>query len=98
LLIARAVQFVATVIVTIIALAIVLIVLDANATNTIVSHVRDWASTLVGPFKDMFHLHSAKGTIAVNYGLAIVAYTVIARLIVSLVAAIFAPAARRAAV
>jgi hypothetical protein len=98
LLLARIVRLVESVIIAIIALAIVFVVLDANASNTIVSHIRDWAHTLAGPFRDIFHLHSAKGTFALNYGLAIVVYAIVAHLIVMLIAAAAAPARRRVVV
>jgi hypothetical protein len=95
LLLARCVRLVAAVVIAIIALAILFVALDANASNTIVSHVRDWAHTLAGPFTGIFHLRSAKGTFALNYGIAIVVYAIVAGLIVRLIAVVFAPAARR---
>ena len=95
LVLARCVRLIAAVVIAIIALAIVFVVLDASVSNTIVSHVRDWAHTLAAPFRGIFHLHSAKGTFALNYGIAIVVYAVIARLIERLIAGLFAPARRR---
>jgi hypothetical protein len=98
LLLVRCVRLVAAVVIAIIALAIAFVVLDASSSNTIVSHVRDWAHTLAAPFRGIFHLHSAKGTFALNYGIAIVVYALVAGLVVRLIAAVFAPAARRAPV
>ena len=87
LLLARIVRLVALVVCAIIALAAIFIVLDANATNSIVSTVRDWGKTLVGPFDGIFHLGSAKGTVALNYGIAIVVYSIVAGLIARLLLA-----------
>jgi hypothetical protein len=87
LLLARIVRLVALVVCAIIALAAIFIVLDANATNSIVSTVRDWGKTLVGPFDGVFHLSSAKGTVALNYGIAIVVYSIVAWLIARLLLA-----------
>jgi hypothetical protein len=98
LLLARFVRLVAAIVIAIIALAIAFVVLDANVSNTIVSHVLDWAHTLAAPFRGIFHLHSTKGTFALNYGIAIVVYAIVAGLIVRLIAAVFAPADRRAPV
>ena len=81
-LLARLVRIAAAVVAAIILLAIVFVVLDADASNTIVSHVASWASTLVGPFDGIFHLSSHKATIAVDYGLAVVVYLVVAALLV----------------
>ena len=92
----RIVRLIAGVVTAIIALAILFVVLDASTSNTIVSHIRDWAHTLAAPFRGIFHLHSAKGTIAVNYGIAIVVYWIVAWIIERLIAAILAPARRRA--
>jgi hypothetical protein len=97
-LLARCVWLIAAVVIAIMALAIVFVVLDASSSNTIVSHVRDWAHTLAAPFAGIFHLHSAKGTFALNYGIAIVVYALVAGLVARLIAALFAPAARRAPV
>lgn len=86
LLIARLIRLVVSVVVVIIVLAIAFVVLDANATNTIVSHVHDWAKTLVGPFDGIFSVSSAKGTIALNWGLAALVYAIIGGIIAAFVA------------
>jgi hypothetical protein len=96
LMLIRAVRLVAAVVIAIIALAIVFVVFDASTSNTIVSHIRDWAHTLAAPFRGIFHLHSAKGTFALNYGIAIVVYAIVAGLIERAIAMLFAPARRRA--
>jgi hypothetical protein len=97
-LLARCVRLIAAVVIAIIALTIAFVVLDASTSNTIVSHIRDWAHTLAAPFTGIFHLHSPKGTFALNNGIAIVVYALVAGLVVRLIAALFAPAARRAMV
>jgi len=80
-LLVRLIMLALGVVVLIVALGILFVVLDANTSNTIVSHVRDWAKTLAGPFDGIFSLSSHKGSIALNWGLAIVVYAVVARLI-----------------
>jgi hypothetical protein len=84
-LIARAVRFVASVIAVILLLGIAFAIFDASATNTVVSHVNDWAHSLAGPFDGMFHLHSAKASIALNWGLAAVVYLLIGAIIARIV-------------
>ena len=83
-MLARIVRIVAAVVCGIIALAVLFILLDANAGNSIVSTVRDWGKTLAGPFDGIFHLDSAKWTVALNYGIAIVVYAIVAALVVRL--------------
>lgn len=86
LMVARIIRLVVSLVVGIIVLGIVFVVLDANGSNTIVSHVNDWAKTLVGPFDGMFKLSSLKGTIALNWGLAAVIYSILGRMIALFVA------------
>lgn len=86
-LLARLIWLVVVVLVVIIALAIAFVVLGANASNDIVSNVHDWAKTLVGPFKDIFSLSDRKANVALNYGLAILVYLLIAWLITKLITA-----------
>jgi hypothetical protein len=92
---ARLVRLAALVVCAIIALAAIFILLDANAGNWVVSHVRDWGKTLAGPFDGIFHLDSAKGTVALNYGIAIIVYAIVAGLIVRLLAATTVGSGRR---
>jgi hypothetical protein len=89
-LLARIVRIAAAVVCGIIALAVVFILLDANASNSIVSTVRDWGKTLAGPFDGIFHLDSAKWTVALNYGIAILVYGIVAALVVRLLASVSA--------
>jgi hypothetical protein len=86
LALARLVRLAAGVVVAIIALAIIFVVLDASGTNGIVSTVREWAGTLTSPFHGVFHVSSHKGTVALNYGLAIVVYLALAAIVEGLLA------------
>jgi len=52
-LLARVVRVVVTVVVLIIVAGILLVVLKANPSNSIVSEVHGWARTLAGPFDRM---------------------------------------------
>ncbi len=81
---ARVVRLIAGVVVLIIVVGILLVVLDANATNSIASAFHDAGRWLVGPFDGLFSFHSAKVAIAVNWGIAAVIYLAIAALIVRL--------------
>jgi hypothetical protein len=93
----RLVRLIALGVCLIIGLAILLIALDASTSSGVVSHLESWGHWLARPFVGMFHLHSHKGTIALNYGIAIIVYLIIAELINTLIRALFAPARRRAA-
>jgi hypothetical protein len=86
LLIARLVRLVAALVVLLIAVAIVLRVVGANASNSVVSDIHDAARTLVGPFKGMFSIKSAKGELALNWGIAAVVYLIAGNLLAALIA------------
>ncbi len=83
-LLARAVQLVASIVVSIIVVGILLVVLKANPANSVVSEVHSWTRWLVGPFDGMFSFHSAHLAIAVNWGIAAIVYLCIGGLIVRL--------------
>jgi hypothetical protein len=83
-LLARVVHVVLSIVVFIIVAGILLVVLKANPTNSIVSHVRDWARSLAGPFDGIFSFHSANTAIAVNWGIAVVVYLFVGGLIAQL--------------
>ncbi|MDQ6751527.1 MAG: hypothetical protein M3Z33_12350 [Actinomycetota bacterium] len=68
----------------IIVVGILLVVLDANPTNSIASAVHDAGRWLVGPFDGLFSISSAKVALAVNWGIAAVVYLAVAALIVRL--------------
>jgi hypothetical protein len=84
-LLARVVRIVVGIVAAIIVAGILLFVLKANPTNSVVDAVHDTAHTLVGPFKDMFSFHSAKVAIAVNWGIAALVYLVVGGLIARLI-------------
>lgn len=86
LAVARVVKAIAGIVAAIIVAGILLVVLEANKSNDIVAAVLDAARWLVGPFKGVFDLDSAKATVAVNWGLAAVVYLAVAALIARLVA------------
>jgi hypothetical protein len=94
---AQVVRVVLLVVSSVIGLAILFVVLGANPSNSIVSDFLSWGHSLAGPFVGIFHLSSHKGTIALDYGLAILVYAIIAELIIGLLRAMLAPAIRHAA-
>jgi hypothetical protein len=81
---ARVVRLIVGIIVLIIVAGIVLVLLKANPTNTIVSDVHDAARWFAGPFDGIFSFHSARVALAVNWGLAAVAYLIVGGLIARL--------------
>jgi hypothetical protein len=81
---ARVVQLVVNIIVVIIVVGALLVLLNANPANSIVSQVHDWARSLAGPFDGMFSFHSADVAIAVNWGIAAVVYLLAGGLIARL--------------
>jgi hypothetical protein len=86
LAIARLVRLVAGLVVLLIVVAIVLRLVGANASNSVVSDIHDAARTLVGPFKSMFSIKNAKAQLAVNWGVAAVIYLIAGALLASLIA------------
>jgi hypothetical protein len=68
----------------IIVAGILLIVLGANPSNSIVQAIHDAASWLAGPFKGLFNLSNHKAQVAVNWGLAAVVWYAIGHLIARL--------------
>ena len=83
-LLARVVRLVVGVIALIIVAGILLVVLKANPSNSIVSEVHGWARSLAGPFDGIFSFHSARVAIAVNWGIAAVVYLFVGGLITRL--------------
>jgi hypothetical protein len=75
--IARLVRVIVGVVVALIVVAILLRVGSANPANAIVRDLHDTARALIGPFKDVFSIKNPKVSIAVNWGLAAIAYLVI---------------------
>ena len=86
LLLAGVVRAVTAVVVGILVVAILLIVLEANSSNDIVSWFHDAGSWLAGPFKNLFSMDSHKTEVAVNWGIAALVYGFIGGLIARLLA------------
>jgi len=84
-LLARVVQLVVSVVVLIIVAGILMVVLKANPSNSIVSQVHDWARSLAGPFDGIFSFRNARVAIAVNWGIAAVVYLFVGGLIARLI-------------
>jgi hypothetical protein len=84
--IARLIRLVTAIVVVVIVAAILLRVLGANASNTIVKDIHDAAKFLVGPFDNIFSISKPKVSIAVNWGLAAVVYAIVGGFIASLFA------------
>jgi hypothetical protein len=86
LAIARLVRLVVGIAIAIIVVAILLRVLGANASNTIVRDIHDAGRTLVGPFHNMFSIKNAKVSMAVNWGIAAIVYLIVGGFIARLIA------------
>jgi hypothetical protein len=95
---ARLVRLAAGVIAAIIVAGILLVVLKANPTNSVVSTVHDMARGLVGPFDGMFKLDDAKTAVAVNWGIAAFVYLILGALIARFIWGIGTAGLRRRAV
>ena len=86
LAVARIVTLIGSVVAGLIVVGILLIVLEANPANDIVNWVTNAARWLARPFHGLFDLESSKWQVAVNWGLAAIAYYAVARLIARLAA------------
>jgi hypothetical protein len=95
---ARIVRLAAGVIAGIIVAGILLVVLKANPTNSVVSTVHDMARGLVGPFDGMFKLDDAKTAVAVNWGIAAFVYLFLGAVIARFIRVIGTAGLRRRAV
>lgn len=76
---ARVIEIAVAVVAVMIAVGVLLVVLEANRSNDIVSAILDAARWLVGPFKDFFTIEEPKLEVAVNWGLAMVIYVIVGR-------------------
>jgi hypothetical protein len=76
-LLARIVRLITFIVVAIIAAAIILRVVGANAGNSIVHDVHDAGKALIGPFSNVFTPKGAKASIALNWGLAALVYLIV---------------------
>jgi hypothetical protein len=83
--VARLIRTVAAIVAAIIVAAILLRVFGANPHNTVVSDIHDAGAWLVTPFKHLFSLSSAKGTMALNWGIAAAVYLAVAHLLAALI-------------
>ena len=92
---ARLVRLAAGVVAAIIVAGVLLVVLNANPTNDIVSAIHDAARALVGPFDGMFTLDSADATLALNWGIAALVYLIVGGLIARVIALIGIAGLRR---
>ncbi len=93
-LVTRLIHLVASVVAAILAVQIVLRIVGAHHSNAIVNRIGIWAHWLANPFVGMFSLHSAKWTMVLNYGVALVVYLVVAQLLIALILALTSPARR----
>jgi hypothetical protein len=84
--IARLIRLITTIVVIVIVAGILLRVLGANMTNSIVKDIHDAAKFLAGPFDNMFSISNPKVSIAVNWGLAALVYAIVGGFIASLFA------------
>jgi hypothetical protein len=81
---ARVIELAVAVVAVIIAVGVLLVVLEANRANDIVSVILDAARWLVGPFRDFFTIEERKLEVAVNWGMALAIYVVVGRGVASL--------------
>src|SRR3954470_5954127 len=86
LFLAGVIRAATAVVVGILVVAILLIVLDANASNQIVSWFHDAGSWLAGPFKNLFSIHNHKVEVAVNWGIAALVYGFVGRFVARMLA------------
>jgi hypothetical protein len=92
---ARLVQLATGIVVAIIVAGILLVWLNANPGNDVVSTVHDAAKALVGPFDGMFTLDSFDATIGVNWGIAAIVYLILGALIARAIVVIGTAGVRR---
>jgi hypothetical protein len=86
MLLARLIRMAWAIVAGIIVIAIVLVVLGANQSNDIVNWFHDAGSWLSSPFHGIFHIGDHKANVAVNLGLAVLAYSIVAALLSRLAA------------
>jgi hypothetical protein len=85
---ARVIRFVAMAVAAVIVAAIVLRLIGANPTNTIVNDIHDAGAALVGPFKNLFAIRNGNTAMTVNWGIAALAYLALGGFLASLIARI----------
>jgi hypothetical protein len=80
-LVASLVWLIAVIAAALLALGALFTALDqANQSNEIVKWVLERGHDLVGPFKDLFRLETAKNTLLVNWGIAALVYLIIGKI------------------
>ncbi|WP_018656076.1 hypothetical protein [Actinomadura flavalba] len=80
--IATIVSVLTTFAVLVLAAHIVFVAFEANPGNDLVAQIGEWAYDLCGIFRDMFQPSDPKIEVAVNYGLAALAYLIVGRAVV----------------
>jgi hypothetical protein len=81
-LVASLVWLIAVLAAAVLALGALFTALDqANQSNEIVRWVLERGHDLVGPFKDLFRLETAKNTLLVNWGIAALVYLIVGKII-----------------
>ena len=94
-LIASLVWLVAVLAAAVLALGALFTALDqANQSNEIVRWVLERGHDLVGPFKDLFRLETAKNTLLVNWGIAALVYLIAGKIVERFVRPRYGQAAR----
>lgn len=81
---AAIVDVVVGVVCVVIVIGIALVVLGANMDNAIVGAITDAAEFLAGPFDNIFTRDDRKEEVAINWGIAVVVYFLVGRLITAL--------------
>jgi hypothetical protein len=82
-ILATVISVVTTVVVATLAVHILFVAFEANASNALVGTIADWAEAMAWQFKDIFQPSEPKIGVAVNYGLAGAVYLVVGRLLTS---------------
>jgi amino acid transporter len=83
-MVSRIVSLITGIVVALIVIGIVLVLLEANKDNQIVSWLLDGGEFLVEPFDNVFKPDGEKAKVAVNWGLAAVIYAIVGGLIARL--------------
>jgi hypothetical protein len=95
LLLARVVRLATKAVAAVIVAGILLYVLGANASNSVVEVVMDAGRFLVGPFETMFTIDDAKWELGVNWGIAAVVWLVAGALVARVLVGIGGAGRRR---
>lgn len=91
---ARLIRAATSAVCVLIVLGIVFYVLDANTHKWLVSDVDSIGRWAASPFQNTFMLHTAKLALALNWGIAVVVYSVLGRLLARVVQGLPARLAR----